>query len=354
MRDMTRPQRFFPPASTYLHTEEDWRNARDGYRLFFEAFTDPDPANYLSFDAFAYKHYAAPTRPSTNQVFAYKDGRPVATEWYLDLPTIHDGRTYACVHGGDVCATEEGRGLPFLKMHAAGERLLKSLSYELRVSAPNANSMKFIERFGGQVLGDHRIATAGAERMRTRCAELAASGVASQISFHDACPFVEDDYQRMNAAALPIRSLRNAAYFAYRVDGLVERRFTYVLARRESVPVGYLILRWDARGRATLFDWDLLTDDVADRQAVLADMLLGASPLMESLDVPQLCEESGEVALFERCGFELLRDHEGSPLGDKFVVTAYDSDLDPAFFEIGSWRQRLIDKDYGLNATRGY
>ena len=30
------------------------------------------------------------------------------------------------------------------------------------------------------------------------------------------------------------------------------------------------------------------------------------------------------------------------------------SDLGPAFFEIGSWRQRLIDKDYGLNATRGY
>lgn len=354
MRDLTKPQRFLPAATSFVHDQKDLQNALAGYRLFFEAFIVDEPSTYLSFDAFAYKHYAVPSRPKPNQVFAYQDGRAVATEWYMDLPLIYGGRVYSCVHGGDVCALEEGRGLPFLRMHAAGEKLLRSQGYEIRLSAPNSNSMKFIERFGGRVLGDHNVMEGNARDVVGPCLALAAEACDVSVACHDACPFAEADYRVMNGSALPIRALRSETYFAFRVDGFVERHFSYVVARSQGTLVGYLVLRWDACGRATVFDWDLFADDDAGRARILARMLVEAAPLYEYLFVPQLSEPAGEVGIFARCGFSLVLDAEGKPVGDKFVVTPYAEGLDDAFLDFRAWRQRLIDKDFGLNATRGY
>lgn len=345
-----RAARYFPSASEIVASEEELADARDGYRIFFEVFIREDPANYLSFEAFAYKHFGAPRHPETHYVLARRDGAAVAMNWYLDAPLIYQGEVVAAVHGADTAALPAGRGAHFLGMFSKGERGQRRAGYRYRYGTPNENAMIFSERYGARVIGAFRSATA-------LSSALDLSGVREladvRVSTHATLPFTERDYERMNSVSTRIAAYRTEDYFAFRVDGLLESSFSYVVARRGEELLGYLILRWDLDRWVSIYDWDLFADAEAGERDILAALLAACREEVHSFAAGVVNADAGELELLESLGFRPVLGEDGTPDEQTFIVVPYDKDEgDTGFFDMARWRQRLIDRDYALNCLR--
>lgn len=344
-------------AGSLLTSDEDIQNALDGYDLFFDVFIRENPAKYISFTSFVYKQFCAEERLKTPVVFARKDGRPVAMQWYMPVTVRYRGAAYPAAHAADTCALPEGRGLTFLKMFGTAERAQKYDGVALRFGTPNENSMKFVKKFGAEVLGvvQNMVWESHNRAALSRLNEnAAASELGLSISMHDRCPFDEADLTAINDAnydyAWPERT---RALFTQRLDDYPWGHPCYVTARSVDGSLrGYLAANQTSQGRASIYDWDLL--GAKDEVAVLAQMLQALTARFNHLSVEMVNAALGDAALLEACGFRTLVDADGTVSGSNFAWVPYQEGLPAAFSDLATWKTRSITEDWILNAYQAF
>lgn len=344
-------------AGSLLTSDEDIQNALDGYDLFFDVFIRENPAKYISFTSFVYKQFCAEERLNTPVVFARKDGRPVAMQWYHPMSVLFQGTEYHATHAADTCALPEGRGLTFLKMFGQGERAQKEDGVAFRFGTPNENSMKFIRKFGAEVLGEvhNMLLLAKDQQALDRLeASRASAAVDVVISTHDHCPFDEADIKAINDANYAyVWPTRTLTLYRQRLDDFPSGKACYVCARtNEGTLLGYLALRQMDASRAIICDWDVLASE--GERAVLARMLLALTPRLERLSVEMVNTSLGDGTRLEACGFKPVVDGSGKVSGSNFAWVPYQPDLPAALSDLAVWKTRSITEDWILNAYQAF
>lgn len=342
-------------ADALLRSDDDVRNALDGYDLFFDVFIRSNPAKYISFPNFVYKHFADAERLKTQVVFARKDGRPVAMQWYLPMTVCYQGKEYRAAHSADTCALPEGRGITFLKMFGDAERAQKNDGVALRFGSPNENSMKFIRKFGAEVLGGTQSMYLGKRNAESMALlKSRAEGVPAEVcvALHERQPFDGADYDAINAAnSAVIWAKRTPALFAKMLDGFPFGQALYVTARdQKGRLLGYVAARQASAIRAIVYDWDVLDPAGSEREALLSRLFLPLAERFDRLSVGMVNPTTPDAALLASCGFNVVTDGEGNPSLSNFSWTPYQDGLPAEFSDYTLWKTRNITEDWVLNA----
>lgn len=342
-------------ADALLRSDEDVRNALDGYDLFFDVFIRSNPAKHISFPNFVYKHFADAERLKTQVVFARKEGHPVAMQWYLPMTVLYQGKEYQAAHSADTCALPEGRGITFLKMFGDAERAQKADGVAFRFGSPNENSMKFIRKFGAEVLGGTQsmyLSKRSAESMALLKSQAEGMPAEVCVALHDRRPFDAADYDAINASnSAVIWPKRTPELFRKMLDDFPFGQALYVTARdQKGTLLGYVAARQASAVRAIIYDWDVLELAGDEKAALLAGLYLPLAERFDRLSVGMVNSTTSDADLLASCGFKVVTDGEGNPSLGNFSWTPYQDGLPAEFSDFTLWKTRNITEDWVLNA----
>lgn len=325
--------------------DHDTKSLQDSYEVFFNAFILDNPRKYISFRDFAYKHFGTEERPKHQVFVAYRDEKPVATQWYMAVDVLLNGITYPCAQAADTASTPEGRGATFLQMFIKAEKQQRKDGMAFRYGTPNHNSMKFTEKLGSVILGNLTSASLTRKQITQTTAPLQYLTVES----FNSNPFTAQDLEVINEAVPYIKVKRSETLFAHRVDNLPHGSFTYYVLRDEDESLlGYFIVKASGAQCALLCDW-FCTQSADDPSQVFASLTQGVLERFQSIVIGSLNPASSDKELFESLGFIVKGSETGQYTGSNFAYTPYQSDLSEEFLNPHLWQIKPIDLDWFLN-----
>ena len=326
-------------------TEAQRRLAEDGYEVFFRTFVMDNPLTYISYKNFVAKHFSNPDILSTPGVVEYRDGTPVAVQFYLGTRLLYKGQEVVCAQAADTAAVEEGRGMPFLRMFIGGDRIQRSDGVPFRFGTPNENSFPVVTKLKDVHIG------AFAHMLFDCSARISGRPASCYVFESDECLLSQDELAIVNSCSNSIQTKKSKDYFSWKTSMPNDARlFTHLKVLLDGRFAGYFVI-FDYGGKmATICDWGVYGESSANDEAVVCAFLQHVRGRYTALRLPCVNELAGEAELMGACGFELVRDQSGEPIRDDLCVAQYADELDSVFFDFSKWCLHMIDLDYFLNA----
>ncbi len=346
-------------------SNEQRKLADDGYKVFTEAFIDPDPSAFISYDNFASKHFGNPWLLDDPCVIEHADdGTPISMIWFMRMPLIvGDGEIYAA-HGADYGSTQEGRGLPAIKTLIDGRTTLGKQGVPFRFGAPADHAAKVASKIGYERVGEfheYALSFSGSSSAINELHKHALDALsqapdnhALSIEAYENIPFTENDYELMNASDGSIKVKRSSDYYNWRIGLLENRDIAYVKATRDEKFAGYIVAEFTPSA-IRIVDWDVFGSN-SQKTESLAEMISACISLCSNdaslVFITHINNMQNEGELFKNLGFEQLYRDDGTPNINKlFIMPSAETTLDKELFDFSKWKLREIDRDYFMNCN---
>ncbi len=336
--------------------EEKLQAVRDGTELFRKVYRKE-----ISEGTFQHKHFGNPTALSTPYIIEFQNGTPVAMRWLMKLNFCFGGIRLAGAQSSDDAVSEEARGLIFLKMRKKTTSILEEehIDFEYGCFYRGA-AMEIAEKVGERNVINLQLARLYLNEKKhrwkrfdipyptllrlllTRNRKQRLSRVSDKgllVRMDDNCPFMEGDYQRMNADN-SFHVERTAAYFEWKTGH--RNDMCFVTAHDGEELRGYLIIKKGAE-TGTVVDWDIFSEK---KMAILSALLLPLYNMFQYLDIPSLNCERGEMKLFTALG---AKDMSKLWAPICICMKPLTERADQIAGNPRNWKHRLLDADYFLN-----
>ena len=344
-----------------MHTDEQIKKViSDGTFIFNEVFKKS-----ISDEVFFHKHFDNPNIIEPPYIIEYSEDKPVAMRWMMGMSMLYNGHQLNAVQSSDDASLPEARGLTFLKIRKASEKLMRVSGTDFIYGCfYPGNAMDIAQK-----LGEKNFVTLYAaklplndtvyawKRFRIPIPECFVKANAANlikklqalsepctynIEISKSCPFSEKDFLLINTDN-SLKVGRTQSYYDWKLSSQKKKDVKFITARKKGNLVGFMVVVSDIN-RDIIADWDIFAS--GDEQTkILAALVLKASG-KKTIIAPSLNPESHELKLFTDIGFSDERLHE-APIC--ICAKAFNQETADIISKPEVWKHRFIDVDYFLN-----
>lgn len=344
-----------------MYTCEEKKKATENGTYIFNKVYDVA----ISEEKFFHKHFENPFCVETPFLIDYEDDKPVIMRWMMGMDMIYNSNKIKAVQSSDDAALPEVRGIGFIKIIKASEKIMKNNGTDLVYGCYyHGKAMEIALKIGEKnivnlydaklPLGDNVYKWKRFNFPVPKCfmnlraakhikkLKKSAKDCVCTIDVSDEIPFTDTDYELINSD-MSLRVSRSRNYYGWKLSPRNKKDIKFITARKDNILTGFLIVVSENE-KDTIVDWDVFAEG-NEKNAILAAMTLKICN-KKSIIAPSLNPESGEMALFTNIGFDDASLHS---VPVYICAKAFNAELQDIIYNPKNWKHRPIDADYFLN-----
>lgn len=346
-----------------MYTEEEKKKAiSSGTYIFNEVYR-----KNISEEAFSHKHFGNPFCTEIPYIIDFIDEKPSVMRWMMGMDMVCGDKKIKAVQSSDDAALPEVRGLAFIKIRKASEKIMKSENTDFVYGCfYPGNAMEIAEKFGEKNIVNLYTAKLPLNESVYRwkrfnipiCKPISRIRAKKHIKnlqklslysdnnvvVSNTCPFAEEDYTTINTGTA-LRVTRSKEYYAWKFAKINSADISYITTRKNGNLTGFAIVKKEET-EDVIIDWDVFEGSYEKKLSTLAMIISKSCNGNKCISAPSLNPENGELKLFLDLGFKDMR-LQKAPVC--ICAKAFNKEISEIINNSENWKHRFIDADYFLN-----